>query len=222
MNTVMNTVGKRKRRRERAETVGAKMATAVASAATGNAPRIKYRLRNARATTANMMVAVGAALVFVALVDVAIVWTPLRLGTPGWEFATISRTFTNVPMTAIGWVLIAFGVVRHPDRHVFWTRGVAGAFAAMALILVAMGGVYLLSVPAVVREATPEVTDALKRALLKTGTEIVVYSTVFGLVSVILWRGVEGRVVDKIIKKRRVEAGEVADAKLEAETAELS
>ncbi len=217
----MNTVRKkRKRRRERAETVGAKTATVAASAATGNAPRIKYRLRNARATTANMMVAVGAALVFVALVDVAIVWTPLRLGTPGWEFATISRTFTNVPMTAIGWVLIALGVVRHPDRHVFWTRGVAGAFAAMALILLAMGAVYALSVPAVVREATPEVTDALKRALLKTSTEIVVYTTVFGLVGVMLWRGVEGRVVDKVIKKRRVEAAEMADANLEAETAE--
>ncbi len=208
----MNTVRKRKRRRERAE-----KGAVVASAATGKAPRVKYRLRNSRATTANMMVAVGAALVFVALVDVAIVWTPLRLGTPGWEFATISRTFTNVPMTAIGWVLVAFGVVRHPDRHVFWTRGVAAAFAAMALILLGMGAVYALSLPAVVREATPGVTDALKRALLKTGTEIVVYSTVFGLVSVILWRGVEGRVVDKIIKKRRVEA---AEAKLEAETAE--
>lgn len=216
----MNTVRKRKRRRERVEGVGAKMAAEVASAATGKAPRVKYRLRNPRATTANMMVAVGAALVLVALVDVAIVWTPLRLGTPGWEFATISRTFTNVPMTAIGWVLIAFGVVRHPDRHVFWTRGVAAAFAAMALILLGMGAVYALSVPAVVREATPGVTDALKRALLKTGTEIVVYTTVFGLVSVILWWGVEGRVVDKIIKKRRVEVAEVADAKLEAETAE--
>ena len=90
----------------------------------------------------------------------------------------------------------------------------------MAMILLGMGAVYVLSLPAVVREATPEVTDALKRALLKTGTEIVVYPTVFGLVSVILWRGVEGRVVDKVIKKRRVEAVEVADAKLEAETAE--
>lgn len=211
---------KRRRRRERAGTVGASAAAVAASATTGNAPRIKYRLRNGRATTANMMVAVGAALVFVALVDVAIVWTPLRLGTPGWEFATISRTFTNVPMTAIGWVLIAFGVVRHPDRHVFWTRGVGAAFAAMALILLGMGAVYALSVPAVVREATPGVTDALKRALLKTGTEIVVYTTVFGFVGVMLWRGVEGRVVDKIMKKRRVETAEVADAKLEAETAE--
>lgn len=211
---------KRRRRRERAGTVGASAAAVAASATTGNAPRIKYRLRNGRATTANMMVAVGAALVFVALVDVAIVWTPLRLGTPGWEFATISRTFTNVPMTAIGWVLIAFGVVRHPDRHVFWTRGVGAAFAAMALILLGMGVVYWLSVPAVVREATPEVTGALKRALLKTGTEIVVYTTVFGFVGVMLWRGVEGRVVDKIMKKRRVETAEVADAKLEAETAE--
>lgn len=211
---------KRRRRRERAGTVGASAAAVAASATTGNAPRIKYRLRNGRATTANMMVAVGAALVFVALVDVAIVWTPLRLGTPGWEFATISRTFTNVPMTAIGWVLIAFGVVRHPDRHVFWTRGVGAAFAAMALILLGMGVVYGLSVPAVVREATPGVTDALKRALLKTGTEIVVYTTVFGFVGVMLWRGVEGRVVDKIMKKRRVETAEVADAKLEAETAE--
>jgi hypothetical protein len=212
----MNTVSKRRRRRERSGKVG----VVAPSAAKGRAPKVKYKLRDGRATTADMLVAVGAGLVLVALVDVAIIWTPVRLGTPGWEFVTVSRTFTNVPMTAMGWAFIAIGVVWHPERHVFWTRGVAAVFAALAVVLLGMGLIYGLAVPAVVREAAPETADALKRAVLKTCTEIVVYPTVFGLVSVILWRGVEGRVVDKIIKEQRIERGEAAAAKLEVERAE--
>ena len=167
--------------------------------------RVKHVLRDPAATSANLFIVVGAALVLVAFVDIVIVWTPVRFGTAGWEFATISRTFTNVPMTAVGWTLVAVGLIRHPGRHVFWTRGAAVALGVVALVLVGMGLIYALSLAAVVREATPDIVGALKRAVLKTGTEIAVYSTMFASASFILWRGVEARVVEKVIKKRRVE-----------------
>jgi hypothetical protein len=61
-------------------------------------------------------------------------------------------------------------------------------FGVLALVLVAMGLLYALAVPAVINQAGPEAMEALKRAIIKNGTEIVVYPVVFGLVSIMLWR----------------------------------
>lgn len=150
--------------------------------------RPKKRLRDPEATSANLFVVVGAAFAMIGLVDLGLLWTPVRIGTPGWEFATVSRTFTNVPMTAFGLVLVTYGLIRHPARRPAWTRGAAVVFGVLALVLVAMGLLYALAVPAVINQAGPEAMEALKRAIIKNGIEIVVYPVVFGLVSIMLWR----------------------------------
>ena len=137
-----------------------------------------------------MFVAIGVAFALVGLVDLGLLWIPLRIGTPGWEFATVSRTFTNVPMTAFGLVLVAYGLMRHPARHPVWTRGAAVVFGLLTFVLVVMGLLYALSVPAVYLQAGPDATEALTRAVIKNGTEIVVYPVVFALVSIMLWRAV--------------------------------
>ncbi len=53
-----------------------------------------------------------------------------------------------------------------------------------------MGLLYALATPAIMRQAGPEAMEALTRAIIKTGPEIVVYPVTFALVSVMLWRGV--------------------------------
>jgi hypothetical protein len=187
----VNTVTKRKQRRERAETVGANGGAVLASAATGKAPRVKYSVRDAPGTAANLFLAIGAVFGVVGLVDLGMLWTPARLGTAAWEFATISQTFTNLPVPTFGLLFVTLGLVLHPRRHPLWIRGAAAAFGIIALILVSMGLLFALSVPAVVGAASPEVIGALKRAILKNGTEIVAYPIAFGVLGMLLWRGVE-------------------------------
>ncbi len=182
---------KGKQRRERAETVGANTGAVFVSAETGKAPRVKYRHRDAPGTVANLFLAIGAVFGIVGLVDLTMLWTPARLGTAAWEFATISQTFTNLPVPTFGLLFVTLGLVLHPTRHPLWIRGAAAALGIVALILVSMGLLFALSVPAVVGAASPEVIGALKRAILKNGTEIVAYPTAFGVLSMVLWRGVE-------------------------------
>ncbi len=93
-------------------------------------------------------------------------------------------------MTALGLVFVALGLMRHPARHPAWTRGAAVVFGLVALVLAVMGLLYALATPAIMRQAGPEAMEALTRAMIKSGTEIVVYPVIFALVSVMLWRGV--------------------------------
>ena len=72
-----------------------------------------------------------------------------------------------------------------------WRRGGAVAFGRIALMLVGMGLMYALGVPVVVGAASPGMTGALKRAILKDGTEIVAYPIAFGVLGMLLWRGVK-------------------------------
>ena len=142
-------------------------------------------------TAGSLFVAIGSALAVVGLVDLALLWFPMQLGTAGWEFAAVSRTFTSAPMTMVGLVLIAFGLVRRGTRPTM-IRKVAMGFVALSFVLVAMGMLFGLAAPAVLSQASgePAATAALKRAMVKNGIEIVVYPTVLLVIATILWNAV--------------------------------
>ena len=149
------------------------------------------RYRNPEVTAGNLFVAIGSGLAVVGLVDLAMLWYPMRLGVVGWEFAAVSRTFTNAPMTMVGLVLVAFGLIRR-GTHPAMIRGAAVVFAVLSLILVAMGMLFAMSAPAVLFQTSGEAaTEALKRAMVKNGVEIVVYPAVLIGIAVILWHGVK-------------------------------
>lgn len=150
-----------------------------------------YVRRNPDGTSASLLTATGAAFAIVGLVDLALLWFPLRFGSPAWEFGTLSRTFDSLPMTGLGMALVAFGLVRHPEWHPAWVRGAAILFALVTIGMVLLGVVYGLAAVVVVGQTPAEGLDALGRAILKNGVEIVVYSLVFGAIAVMLWRGVE-------------------------------
>lgn len=155
-----------------------------------SSPTAKLVYRDADATAGNLFVAIGAALTVVGLVDIGLLWFPMQLGTAGWEFATVSRTFTNAPMTMVGLVLMAFGLVRRRTRPAMVKR-VAVVFAGLSFVLVAMGMLFGLAAPAVLSQVSgEEAVGALKRAMVKNGIEIVVYPTVLLVIAAILWNAV--------------------------------
>lgn len=153
-------------------------------------PSRKFIYRDPRVTEGSLFVAIGSGLAVVGLVDLALLWFPMQMGTAAWEFATISRTFTNAPMTMVGLVLIAVGLLRRGIRPIVIRRA-AFVFAALSFVLVAMGMLFGLAVPAVLSQASGDAaSEALKRVILKNGIEIVVYPTVLLLIAVILWHAV--------------------------------
>jgi len=133
---------------------------------------------------------IGAAFALVGVIDLTLMWTPVRFGNPAWEFATLSRTFSNVPLTGLGLLLVALGLVRHPDWDGLWVRVAAGVFGLVTVLLVVLGVLYLTVLPAVIRETPVEGLDAVGNTVVKNGVEIVVYPIAFALIAVLLWRGV--------------------------------
>jgi hypothetical protein len=138
-----------------------------------------------------LLIVIGAVFAVVGIVDLTLLWTPLGFGNPAWEFTTLSQTFSNVPLTGLGIVLVAYGLVRHPKRGGMWCRGFAILSAVVVVLLVAMGILYLTVAPAVVRQTPVEGLDALGELLVKNGAEIVLYPIAFALISYVLWRGVK-------------------------------
>jgi uncharacterized membrane protein YidH (DUF202 family) len=146
--------------------------------------------KDPKATEGSLFVTIGAALALVGLVDLGLLWFPMQLGTAGWEFAAVSRTFTNAPMTMMGLVLVAVGLVRRGTGAVMMRR-VAMLFALLSFVLVAMGMLFGLAAPAVLSQASGEAAvSALKRAMLKNGVEIVVYPITLLVLAAVLWNAV--------------------------------
>ncbi len=133
---------------------------------------------------------IGSAFAFVGIVDLTLLWTPLRFGNPAWEFTALSQTFTNLPLTGFGFVLLAFGLVRHPRLGDGWLRVAAGLFGLMTLLVVGLGALYVTVAFVVVRQTAVEGLDSVGTLLLKNGAEIVAYGTAFAVITVLLWRSV--------------------------------
>ncbi len=141
------------------------------------------------ATSASLFVASGAAFVAVGLVDLALLWTPLRFGTPAWEFATLSQTFNSLPFAGLGLVLTAVGIVRHPRTRSIWVRVTALVFAAVAGVLVVLGFLYVTVAPGIVRQTPSDGLDVVGTTIVKNGAEILLYPIAFAAMSFLLWRG---------------------------------
>jgi hypothetical protein len=147
-------------------------------------------VRNPQATVATLLAAVGVAFAVVGIVDLALLWYPLGFGNASWEFGTLSRTFDNVPMSGLGVVLVAAGVLLHPSVRPSWIRAGAIIFGCAALLMISLAVVYATAVPAVIQDAPPEVMGALKRAVVKNGVQILAYTIMFAAAAALLWRTV--------------------------------
>ena len=131
----------------------------------------------------------------VGMSDLALLWFPMQFGSVGWEFATISRTFTNAPMTMVGLIMVAYGLVRRGASPVM-VRGMAIGFVVLSMVLVGMGVLYASVAPAVLGQNSEEAAPQLARAIIKNGVEIVVYPLGLLGIAAILWHGV-GKEVSK-------------------------
>ena len=151
----------------------------------------RFKWRDADATSANLLIALGVALTTVGFVHLAVLWTPTRLGHPSWEFGTISQTFTNVPLVITGLVFFVYGKVRHPRTHPAWPRRAAIGMVVLAMVLFTMGTLYAATLPEVFRQAPATSWEPLVRAIVRNAAEILVYPTTCLITATILWRGVE-------------------------------
>ena len=150
--------------------------------------RAAKRLKDREGAASAVFAAFGATFMLLGLTDVLLLWIPLQLDNPAWEFATFSRMLDGMPMIALGFGLVTYGAVAHPAAEWKHARLLAMAAAVIALVFLALGALYLTAVPAVLANTPPEAMDGVRRAILKSSVQLVAYCALFVSLFVVLWK----------------------------------
>jgi len=152
--------------------------------------RSRLRVRRPELLASWILSLFGISFVVVGMTDLTLLWIPTQFGSATWEFGTLSRTFDSLPMTGLGFGLLAFGTVYRGRIGAEWVRGIAVLFGLAALLLIALGLLYATAVPTVIQQTPPEALSAINRAVVKNIVEIVTYPLVLLWVGIVVWRGV--------------------------------
>lgn len=129
----------------------------------------------------------GLVFALVGLVDLALLWAPLRFASPLWEVGTYSRTLDGLPMVALGLGLVAFAAVRAPADPAALRTTMALVFFCLAAGLVAIAALYATSLPAALRDMSATAADRFRSTMLKNLVEAIAYPLAFVWIGRILW-----------------------------------
>jgi hypothetical protein len=130
----------------------------------------------------------GLLLAFVGLADILLVWYPLGLGNPAWEFGAVDQTFSGLPLLTMGLAALLGSALALGVR---WRiRVVAGVLLLLALALLSAYVLYLLNVPMALRMAPPEVAIGVKKAIVKTTIMAVAFPGAYLVASISALRAI--------------------------------
>ena len=124
----------------------------------------------------------------VALVDLALLWVPVRFGNPEWEFGTLTQTVDSLPLLSMMTVgLVVLALARANLVALKFLR-------VWCLILVLALGVmlvlYLLSVPLIWQRAgTPDLALVIRKAIGKMIALSTLYVVLYGWLGILCWKG---------------------------------
>ncbi len=120
----------------------------------------------------------GAIFVVLGLLDILLAWYPLMFGNPEWEFGTVASTLDNLPVTVLGFGLLLGAAVARGRRSA--VRGWSILFIVLAVVILAIGVLYLLDVPVAFRTVQqPLLRTGLKKAVAKAVGQMVLYPAGF-------------------------------------------
>ncbi|MFV1988054.1 MAG: hypothetical protein ACC682_12295 [Gemmatimonadota bacterium] len=147
------------------------------------AGRIRTRL-----VVARMLLIAGCAFALVGFADMALLWLPANPGNVAWEYATVGRTLDSLPLSSLGLLLIAYGVLRdaRPTRN--GVLFVSAIFILFALFTAFLAFLILTSAPAVISQTPPEAADAVRRSATRHGVQGVIYPLAWFAIAIIVWR----------------------------------
>jgi hypothetical protein len=125
---------------------------------------------------------VGWAFVAIGLTDLALIWRPLAIGNPDFEFGSVTAMLNGLPLLTIGLVFLAASAAA--VGATFRLRLVGGAMILMALVIVAAGVIYVLAAPLALKSVTGLGLTAVKKAMVKSAVQLVAYPTAYVLLGV--------------------------------------
>ena len=133
-----------------------------------------------------LLAGLGLGLAVVGWTDLALLWYPLKFGSPEWEFATIGGHFDAMPLATLSTVLLAAGVLTNGWRKS--ARVLAVFCVLVGLVHVGVYAIYLLDVPIALGGVPPQLQPAIQKAIAKTTVFAVTYTMLYGWLGTYLWR----------------------------------
>lgn len=114
----------------------------------------------------------GLGLLLVGLVDVALVWYPVRSGNPAWEFGAVDGSLSTAPVLLVGLMAAVVAVLAGAGR---WLSAITGGLAVLMTLLCAVGlFLYWTDVPLALSGVPEGAVVGIKKSMVRT--------TTFGLV----------------------------------------
>ncbi len=121
---------------------------------------------------------VALVLLLVSLLDLGMLWWPVRLGDMNWEFGTVSATVDALPLPTLAlFGLLVIAILRGQSG---WGIPLAVVLGATVLLLAAMLAVHALNLPLLARAVEePGSREAVQRAALKTIGSLLAYLALY-------------------------------------------
>lgn len=121
----------------------------------------------------------GLVLAVAGLTDLALLWVPLRLGSPEWEFATVVSTASAMPLVSIGFAAMLASAASTGRRWLLWVIG--SVVAVGALVLVSVLVLFLTDVPMALRGTSGDAHLGIVKATVKTVVLAGLFSSAYAI-----------------------------------------
>ena len=119
----------------------------------------------------------GLAFIVAGGIDLALLWYPSRMGTPEFEFATISSFVAGLPVLTTG--LIATGVWAAVTGRKGWMITVAIVAILMVVALAIFAVIFATTVPLALRVSELAVKTGSKKAIVRSGVQFISYGLTY-------------------------------------------
>jgi len=122
-------------------------------------------------------------------VDSALTWYPTDFGRAEWEFGTVTASLNGLPLPVLGLVLLMAAMMSKDSAR--GARAVAVVLAILGFLIVAMGLLYLLTLPQALQAAETAgglSSLGLKKAMVKTAVQLIAYPAGLFATAWIGWR----------------------------------
>jgi len=106
-------------------------------------------------------------------IDLALLWYPSRMGTPEFEFATISSFVAGLPVFTMGLVALAISAAGLGQRG--WQLSVAILAIVVVAALVVLAAIFATTIPLALRTANLEIKTGIKKAISRTAVQFSAY-----------------------------------------------
>ena len=129
----------------------------------------------------------GVVFTVIGMFDILLSWVPFAFGDAEWEFGTVTTTMDSLPLATLGLGLLLGSSVARGKRWVL--RGVSAVLVLLGISIVGAALLYATEVPLALRAMQdPTLALAMKKAVLKTSVQLLMYPVLFFWLAMTGWR----------------------------------